>query len=336
MSGATVQSAPRRGTGVGSHSADPKAATCPPEFPWYRKVAYLHYTAYDAERMVTSRWLSPKMLLGWRCFVLLYLLGCIVAYQVESEVFNFVYFSAFTTLTWTGLVLFNFIAVLHGIYYLRTGRHIDHRYRSLNLIVWGSYVCVAVFPWVVSVVYWSVLSGPLLKTPTTYGIFINVSFHALNLVFSLVELTINRIPLFFTQWPIYLIIALLYLAWAYVQNVIFSPLVGYDFYIYPFLNPKTPFSGVILAGVVIAFIIFHAVTVSLHKIRDRQRKDVAVIVRDRVTGALLTAAETSPKDVAAEEAKANDREAGSVQEAVTPKASESQKPVDTVEIIEQK
>ncbi|KAI8805713.1 hypothetical protein BJ742DRAFT_855825 [Cladochytrium replicatum] len=334
MSGRTMQAGhPHPGTGVASHSADTKAANCPPEFPWYRKVAYLHYTAYDAERIVTSRWMSPRALLAWRCFVLVYLFACIVAYQVEAEVFDFVYFSAFTTLTWTGLVLFNFIAVLHGVYYLRTGRHLDHRYRILNLIVWGSYVCVAVFPWVVSVVYWSVLSGPLLKEPTPYGIFINVSFHALNLAFCLVELTINRIPLFFTQWPIYLITALLYLAWAYVQNVIFSPLVGFDFYIYPFLNPKTPFSGVILAGVVIAFIIFHAITVSLHKIRDRQRKDVAVIVRDSVTGTLLATTDASLHDVSAGGENANDVEAGSAQKVET---LESQKQVEAVEIVEQK
>ncbi|MCJ1350393.1 MAG: hypothetical protein MMC33_000374 [Icmadophila ericetorum] len=112
--------------------------------------------------------------------------------------------------------------------------------------VWGVwYTTVVSFPWLVTIVYWGVLY-PGVWFEVEWDAWVNVSKHALNVLFSTVEIIFPRTTLPpLLHIPIILVLLVLYLSYALAISQIFN------FYVYFFLNPSSVGSW----GVVVLFVL---------------------------------------------------------------------------------
>ena len=63
-----------------------------------------------------------------------------------------------------------------------------------------------------------------------------VNLHLLNLVAAALEIILGRVPMFYSQWPAPLAIAILYMFWTLMNHVTFSPFVGNELWVLFFYN----------------------------------------------------------------------------------------------------
>lgn len=135
-------------------------------------------------------------------------------------------------LSYWGLASYLVFAALHTFFYARRGRApLDAWPRPLQALHALLYSTVTIFPFLVVIVFWGLLSLPTtLSTPfSAWG---NISEHALNGVFAFVELVLPRTsPSPWIHLPFLLLLLALYLALAYVTHA------TKGFYTYTFLDP---------------------------------------------------------------------------------------------------
>ncbi|KAI9684082.1 MAG: hypothetical protein M1829_003352 [Trizodia sp. TS-e1964] len=194
--------------------------------------------AFDAAHRFSSSWLlSPWALFALRALLALYSfltifviigLQCVLgqARDVRAS------FSYFTTLSYWGLAFYFLFAAVHTYGYARTGTAPLGRWpRALQTLHAVLYTTIVTLPFIVSIVFWATLyTGPWFPTPLDG--FSNISQHALNSVFAVVEIAMPRTaPM---PWmhlvPLVLVLAL-YLA------VGFLTYAAQGYYTYAFLDP---------------------------------------------------------------------------------------------------
>jgi hypothetical protein len=135
-------------------------------------------------------------------------------------------------LTFWGIAFYFLFSAIHTFTYARTGTPLLDRFpRPLQALHCLLYTTVAVFPFIVTLVYWIILfKGPWFDE--VHSAWSNVSQHLLNSVFALFELLIPRtdpMPAVHMLWII--VVLALYLAVAYVTRA------TKGFYTYSFLDP---------------------------------------------------------------------------------------------------
>jgi len=118
------------------------------------------------------------------------------------------------------------------------------------------YASVTVFPFVVTVVFWTLLANGAFATQRSS--WSNVSEHALNSVLAFFEIVVPRTEtLIWIHLPSLIILLALYLSLAYVTHA------TQGFYVYDFLNPANGRGVVagacigILAAMCVVFLIVH-------------------------------------------------------------------------------
>ncbi|CAG8978590.1 hypothetical protein HYALB_00011740 [Hymenoscyphus albidus] len=144
-------------------------------------------------------------------------------------------FSFFTVLCYWGAAFYFLAAAIHTFSYaLNGGTPLLNRLpRPLQALHYLFYSTITTFPFLVTIVYWAVIFPSNGAFTSTFGLWSNVSQHALNAVFALFELLLTRVnpqPWIHLLFLIFLLIG--YLGVAYITYAT----KGY--YVYGFLDPR--------------------------------------------------------------------------------------------------
>ncbi|KAI4636148.1 uncharacterized protein J4E92_000146 [Alternaria infectoria] len=211
---------------------------------------------FDPTRFVTSWILPPAALFAIRALLAIY------AFTTLFFIFGWngthgrsdasqQSFSFFTVLTYWGLAFYYAFAAVHTGSYWFTGTSFLARWpKALQVAHSMFYSTIVVYPWIVTIVYWTLLAG---QFPTTFALWSNTSQHALNSAYALFEIVIprtERLP-WLDLIPIILLLAL-YLGLAYLTHA------TQGFYVYPFLDLQKNSSGLVgayIVGILVAAII---------------------------------------------------------------------------------
>jgi len=200
-------------------------------------------TPFDVSyRLVTSSFMSPmtlgliRLLLGsYALLVLVIDLALEGAVEHDAQTF----FSYFTHLTYIGLCAYFFAAGVQTIAFGRSLRRADPvpAYplqswpRFLQFLQIILYTSIVTFPFLVTIVFWVLLSSPSTFATSTNA-WRNISMHALNSVFALFELLVSRNTLHWIHTPFMIILLGGYVGVAYITHA------TQGFYPYAFLDPS--------------------------------------------------------------------------------------------------
>ncbi|KAM0799252.1 hypothetical protein BDR22DRAFT_807714 [Usnea florida] len=189
----------------------------------YPLLGVLH--PFDPTSRFTTSWLLPPYLLAsLRLLLALYAFTTIFTIFAWDDTHDLAIaarhsFSYFTNLTYWGLAFYFLFAALHTFVYARTGRAwLQGWPRPLQGAHAVFYTTVVTFPFLVTIVFWGVLyRSPWF--PIVEEGWSNISQHALNSLFALLEIVLPR-----TSPPpplhiVFLIVLLAcYLALAYITH----------------------------------------------------------------------------------------------------------------------
>lgn len=177
-------------------------------------------------------------------------------------------FSYFTVLTYWGLAFYLAVAAAHTLsYMLRSGRDslLARLPRPLQALHALFYTSVVTLPFLVTIVYWSILYAGR-GFPSTYDAWSNASEHALNSAFALFELVLARTappPWVHALWLI--VILLGYLAVAFVT------LADQGWYTYSFLDHDSVggrgYVAAYVLGIAVGILVIFAVVWGLIHLR---------------------------------------------------------------------
>jgi len=178
------------------------------------------------------------------------------------------FFSYFTYLTYTGLCAYFWASGVQTTLFAINSRNIkfqsenkkstyplQHWPRILQFLHSLLWTTITTFPFIVTPVFWGILAKPsTLGTP--YNVWKNVSVHALNTVFALVEVFLTRGgPQPWLHVPFLILILGGYVGIAYITHA------TQGWYPYSFLNPQKegPFLAAYLVGIPLAAVIIFSI-----------------------------------------------------------------------------
>ncbi|KAI8824912.1 uncharacterized protein EV422DRAFT_516755 [Fimicolochytrium jonesii] len=234
--------------------------------------SHLHNILDDPELLTTSYVVSSKTLFRFRLFGLFWVIF-IVPFQLRRDQETYLFY--FTQLTWLGLGAWFAVAAFQTYRCNRDGNMSKflRQSRFTQWLTWALYVMPATFHWIVPIVFWGLLSSSLVKDGDGMAWWSNINVHLFDFVLVFIELCINRIPLFYTQWPIIVIPGLLFLAYAFVQHAAYhisnSPS---GWWVYSFLDTSKNGAWVYYVVLPLGFILVFLLVTYVHKLRDRRRE----------------------------------------------------------------
>ncbi|KAI5786402.1 hypothetical protein DFH27DRAFT_518514 [Peziza echinospora] len=195
-----------------------------------------------SHRFETSYLVSAPLLAGYRLLVSIYAFTTIfLRYGHEPDEIGRS-FSYFTNITFWALAFYFLFAGFHTLVFARTGRAPLGRWRPWLQFLHGLfYSTVVTYPFLVTAVYWALLA-PDSWYPKTYDAWENISVHALNSLFALLEILLPRtLPLPWIHIPFLILFLAGYLGVAYITKA------TQGFYTYSFLDPNKDGDGVVAA-----------------------------------------------------------------------------------------
>ncbi|KAI8624067.1 hypothetical protein F5Y19DRAFT_338131 [Xylariaceae sp. FL1651] len=217
-----------------------------------------------SHRFQTSWLVSPYVLFGIRALM--------SVYAFTTLLFNIGYlcthplrggcaasgneFSYFTVLTYWGIAFYGLVSAVHTFAYARWNvAPLDRWPRPLQTLHALLYSSITTYPFLVTIVFWALLSTPF-TLATEYSAWSNISQHALNSVFALLEIVLPRTnPSPWIHLPFLILILALYLALAYLTHA------TKGFYTYSFLDPglQGPLVAAYVFGIAIGICIIFAI-----------------------------------------------------------------------------
>lgn len=150
---------------------------------------------------------------------------------------------------------------------------------ALRFILYNLYITQITFQFIVVAVFWTFLTGTMMKTPTPLSWFVNLNVHGLGLLLLLIDFSLNRIPLYYSQWVAPAVAALLYIGYAWVQHFA----VGDDFWIYSFLDTRNRYWYLWYLSLFFIMLAIFCALVAASKWRDRVAKARAREFEERVS-----------------------------------------------------
>lgn len=226
---------------------------------------FFHYNDFDAKKSVTSWFISPKSLLIIRGIICLYswivLIGKTVNYAMNYDAIS--YLTYFTHFSYIGLVAyFTLTAFCHSYGYVRKNKIPQHK--LFNWLFWLLYHTLAHFTTIIILTYWIFFSDYFVKTnPQPYNWWLNISIHALNFLFAIVEVFLNRQIMVASFVILNLILEILYLG---VVNIYYAE---HSKWVYEFLDvTKGLKSFWWYLGLFIGFIVIYFIMYAVHMLRD--------------------------------------------------------------------
>ncbi|KAJ7155070.1 hypothetical protein C8R46DRAFT_960198 [Mycena filopes] len=206
-------------------------------------MALLSWTRFGVEspfdprnKFVSSPLFSPAVLAAIRILIALYALCTIITVLVFTvqEGAGRSFLSYFTELSYIGLTAYYCAAAVQSFFYARYGRYLLRRWprplQALHVLLQST---ITSFPFLVTIVYWALLSSPE-TFATTRSSWQNISVHALNSLFALIELLLTNAPP--APWlfiPVHILLLAAYLGVAYLTHA------EQGFYPYSFLAPSS-------------------------------------------------------------------------------------------------
>ncbi|KAJ5887531.1 hypothetical protein N7495_007572, partial [Penicillium taxi] len=209
-----------------------------------------------------TSWLLPPILLAaLRALIALYIFTTIIVIWAwygthNQEDYIGRTFSYFTWLSYWGLGFYFLFSALHTTCYVITGssalfKRWPRFMRALHGLL---YTTITTYPFLVTVIFWAILFDGFDSAFSTWH---NISQHALNSVFALIEILLTTTPPH--PWiaiPVILILLLLYLCVVYITYH------TQGFYTYSFLDPHhgtksglvTGYCFGILAAILVCFL----------------------------------------------------------------------------------
>lgn len=192
----------------------------------------------SACRLVTSPFFSPLSLGALRVLFAVYsLVTTITVLVFESVRFHdsSSFFSYFTDLSYIGLVAYFWASGIQTIAFVIWGQKaypLQKWSRILQFLHILLYTTITIFPFIVTVVYWTLLASSS-TFRTKYSAWSNVSQHAMNSCFALFEILLtNAGPSPWSHMAPGLVLFACYLGVAYITHA------AQGFYTYDFLNPS--------------------------------------------------------------------------------------------------
>ncbi|KAJ3161929.1 hypothetical protein HDU88_007161 [Geranomyces variabilis] len=240
---------------------------------------HLRTLRQDPTCLVTSTVVSPRTLLYIRAAMLAWVLF-LIPFSASRDGERYLFY--FTQLTWCGLGLWLAVACFQTWRFTRDG-NMDaflRQNRVTQWLTWNLYAMPATYHWIVPIVFWALLSGDLVKNGKAYDWFVNTQVHAMDCVFIIIELVLNRIPLFYSQWPSVILTALSFLGYAFFQHAVYHDLTPAErlgdykdgWWVYSFLDTRKAGAAVYYIALPIAFVLVFCLVVKVHKTRDRRRE----------------------------------------------------------------
>ncbi|KAG2173289.1 hypothetical protein INT43_004663 [Umbelopsis isabellina] len=234
-------------------------------------VRWFKLDQFEPERAVTSHWVSSKTFLLIRTLPTLYaiiIMFADIGTTAQSGTFNF-FFAYFTNLTYIGLFSYLVCVYTHHVRYLLTPKpHTPNSFfqqwpilNYLFVILYHTVVCYNV---ITPVIFWSLLSGSLIKngaTPEAW--WMACSVHAASFFQMMIDVIFNRMIMVPRMVIFELMGMILYMCLAFV-------IYGVDHvWTYAFLDwsqgGKAAIWYVVVAAVaVIVFFLMYGV----HRLRD--------------------------------------------------------------------
>ncbi|KAI0831778.1 hypothetical protein BC628DRAFT_1310907 [Trametes gibbosa] len=145
------------------------------------------------------------------------------------------FFSYFTHLSYIGVIAYYFAAGVPTLCYAlngKTGYPLQRWPRPLQFLHLLLHSTITTYPFVVTVIFWALLSGPS-TFATRFDGWINISQHAMNSAYALFEITLtNSSPSPWLHLPLCIIMLACYLGVAYITHA------TQGFYTYSFLDPE--------------------------------------------------------------------------------------------------
>lgn len=218
---------------------------------------------FDSDyKLATSYFLSPVVLGCSRLVIGLFQVAVLIAVCAYAGI-NHQYpgreFSYFTIITYTGLCAYMFASAVQTLAYARTGQEPLRRWkRPFQLAHLLLQTTVLNYPILVTIVFWAILTRYDSPFLTQFSTFSNISVHALNSLFCLLEMLVfSRADS--PRWT-HLVPLLLFLC-GYL-GIAYITLASEQWIVYPFLNPS-------LGGIVAAYVFWNR-SWRLHHLRNHQ------------------------------------------------------------------
>ncbi|KAF7312802.1 hypothetical protein MKEN_00963600 [Mycena kentingensis (nom. inval.)] len=222
-------------------------------------------------KFVTSPFLSPGALAAVRALLGLYTLatlGTVFGFNVARGTAES-FFSYFTELSFIGLTAYYLTAAVHTVAYAHSRTYPLRRWpRIFQFLHVLLQTTITTFPFLVTIVFWVLLASPDVFQ-TRYSTWSNISIHALNSLFALIEILLTSTPP--APWlalPVHIVMLGGYLGVAYITHA------TQGFYTYGFLDPAK--GKALLAGYIVGIAVGQVVVFLL--VRG------VVVLRERVAG----------------------------------------------------
>ncbi|KDQ06808.1 hypothetical protein BOTBODRAFT_39349 [Botryobasidium botryosum FD-172 SS1] len=232
-------------------------------------------------KLVTSHFVSPTVLAAFRLALAVYSLVTLIIYLIYDSVTlhdGETFLSYFTHLSYIGLCAYFFASGVQTFFFARSLKRHYQSYptgadtyplqkwpRFLQFLHSLLFSTISTFPILVTIVFWALLSDPTtLGTP--FNAWENISFHAMNSGFVVLEIFLGRMgPSPWSHLPFLVLMLAGYLGVAYVTHA------TQGFYTYSFLNPAHGggrLAGYII-GILVAELIIFAIVWVVCWLRDR-------------------------------------------------------------------
>ncbi|KAJ6599716.1 hypothetical protein DFH09DRAFT_1021167 [Mycena vulgaris] len=227
-------------------------------------------TPFDPHhKFVSSPLLPPAFLAALRLLLALYAVASlctVLAFDVAAGAGPSSFLSYFTELSYIGLAAYYCAAAVQTLAYARYGRYPLRRWpRALQALHVLLQSTITTFPLIVTVVFWALLSGGD-TFDTTFNTWSNISLHALNTPYALLDLLLtNTPPAPWLALPVQLALLVAYLGVAYVTRE------AQGFYPYPFLDPHTQhaFLAVYIVGIALGACLVFVIVRGVAVLRQR-------------------------------------------------------------------
>ncbi|KAJ6540587.1 hypothetical protein B0H19DRAFT_1036390 [Mycena capillaripes] len=215
-------------------------------------------------KFISSPVFSPAVLAGIRLLLALYALCTlctVLGFDVAAgEGKSFLSF--FTQLSYIGVTAYYWASAVQTLAYTRWRWYPLQRWpRALQALHVLLQSTITTFPFLVTVVFWALLSSPDTFS-TTFSSWSNLSVHALNSVFALFDLLLtNTPPAPWLTLPFHILFLAGYLGVAYITHA------TQGFYTYPFLDPHSTHALLaayiigIAAGTILVFCVARGIAV---------------------------------------------------------------------------
>ncbi|KAJ6599735.1 hypothetical protein DFH09DRAFT_1355834 [Mycena vulgaris] len=226
-------------------------------------------TPFDPHhKFVSSPLLPPAALAALRLLLALYAVASlctVLAFNVAAGI-GPSFLSYFTQLSYIGVAAYYCAAAVQTLAYARYGRYPLRRWpRALQALHVLLQSTITTLPLIVTVVFWALLTGGD-TFDTTFNTWSNISLHALNTPYALLDLLLtNTPPAPWLALPVQVALLVAYLGVAYVTRA------AQGFYPYPFLDPHTQhaFLAVYIVGIALGACVVFVLVRGVAVLRQR-------------------------------------------------------------------